>query len=141
MKWIHSKTEVSDQLTVRRIAEIMVQRNIGSVIVISDERERGMLTERDILGKVIVKGLDPSKIKVGEVASMPLITINEDATIWEAAELMSKHRIRRLPVTSKTDEIAGILTTRSISDALPVISRFIKSDALLSSLRKMKHQE
>ncbi|MFQ6135022.1 MAG: cyclic nucleotide-binding/CBS domain-containing protein [Nitrososphaerales archaeon] len=140
-KWTHFKTEVSDQLTIRRVVEIMVQRNIGSVIVSSSDGELGMLTERDIMSKVIVKGLDPNKTLVGDVATKPLVTIDEDATIWKAAELMSKHHIRRLPVTNRDGEITGLLTTRSISDALPVISRFIESRELLSYLRRMKHQE
>lgn len=140
-KWTHSKTEVSDQLTIRRVVEIMVQRNIGSVIVSSSDGELGMLTERDILSKVIMKGLDPSKTLVRDVATKPLMTINEDTTIWAAAEYMSKHHIRRLPVINRDGEISGLLTTRSISDALPVISRFMESRELLSSLRKMKHDE
>ena len=100
-----------------------------------------MLTERDILSKVIMKGLDPNTTHIGDVATKPLLTISEDETIWKAAELMSKHHIRRLPVTNKDGEITGLLTTRSISDALPVISRFIESRELQSSLKSMKHKE
>jgi signal-transduction protein with cAMP-binding, CBS, and nucleotidyltransferase domain len=140
-KWTHSKTEVSDQLMIRRIVEIMVQRNIGSVIVVSKDGEPGMVTERDILSKVIMKGLDPGCTKVRDITHKPLITIPEDDTIWVAAEIMSKHHIRRLPVTDMEGKITGVLTTRSISDALPVISRFMQSRKILSSLQRMKHEE
>lgn len=138
-KWMHSKTEVLDDLTVKRVTEIMVERNIGSVIVVSSDGELGMVTERDIMIKVIMKGLDPSKTPVKDITSKPLLTIYDDETIWTAADILAKHHMRRLPVENKEGEIIGVLTTRSISDALPVISRLKESRELLSSLKKMKH--
>jgi len=138
---MHSKTLVPESLTIRKVAETMVRRNIGSVLVVSGNKEAGMLTERDILSKVVARGLDPNALTAKEVMTTPLITIGDDATIWDAAELMASLHIRRLPVTGKKGEIIGILTTRSISDALPVISRFGESRRLLSSLKGMKHKE
>jgi len=140
-KWMHSKTEVSDELTITRVTEIMVERNIGSVLVLFRDKEVGMLTERDILSKVIVKGRDPNTTTTGDIATKPLISINEKDTIWMAAELMGKHHIRRIPVANDEGEILGVLTTRSISDALPVISRFLESRDLQTKLQKMKHRE
>ncbi len=140
-KWMHSITQVSDNLTVRRVVGIMVERKIGSVIVISDDGEFGMLTERDIMSKVVVAALDPSKTLVKEIVSKPLLTIKSDKTIWDASLILSEHHMRRLPVENKEGKIIGILTTRSISDALPVISRFKESQELLSALKKMKHKD
>ncbi len=140
-KWMHSKTEVSDNLTVRRVTEIMVEHKRGSVIVTSSEGEPGMLTERDILIKVVMKALDPNKTLVKDIASKPLLTIEDNQTIWTAAEIMSKHNMRRLPVTNKEGKIIGILTTRAISNAIPVISKFKEMQEILSTMRKMKHQD
>ncbi|HEY4699431.1 MAG TPA: CBS domain-containing protein [Nitrososphaerales archaeon] len=140
-KWVHSKTEISDQLSVRRVAEIMVDRNIGSLLVVSKSGVQGMITERDILRKVISKGLDPNKVIASDIMTKPLVTINEDATIWDASEIMSQHHIRRLPVKNKNGEITGIITTRTISDALPVITRMSESGEIRSSLNKLKHDE
>ena len=140
-KWMHSKTEVSENLTVRRVAEIMVERKIGSVIVISDDGESGMLTERDIMSKVVVMSLDPNNTLVKEIVSKPLVTIKDNKTIWDASIILSESHIRRLPVENKEGKIIGILTTRSISDALPIISRFKESQELLSALKKMKHKD
>jgi CBS domain-containing protein len=139
-KWMHPKTEVSDSLTIQRVAEVMVKREIGSVIVVSRDDEVGMLTERDIMGKVVAKGLDPRNTSVRDITSKPLLTIREDATIWDAAEIMSKHHIRRLPAVNDEGKIVGVITTRSVSDALPVIGRFRESRELLDSLRKMRHE-
>ncbi len=138
-KWMHSKTEVSDSLTIRKVAELMMKRGIGSVIVVSSGAEPAMLTERDIMSKVVAKGLDPGATLARDIATKPLVTIRENATVWEAAELMSKHHIRRLPVVDSKDEIVGLITTRSVSDALPLISRFPETEALLDSLRRMTH--
>lgn len=138
-KWMHAKTEVPDSLTIRKIAEIMVKRGIGSVIVVSSDEESAMLTERDIMSKVVAKGLDPGKTLTRDIATKPLVTIREDATVWDAAELMSKHHIRRLPVVNTEGAVIGLITTRSVSDALPVISRFPETEALMDSLRRMPH--
>jgi len=140
-KWMHQKTVVPSDMTVKNVAEIMVARNVGSVIVSIGGKESGMLTERDILRKVISKGLDPSKIMAAEVMTSPLRTISEDATIWDAADFMSTHNIRRLPVTDSKGEIVGVLTTRMISNALPIISRMELSTQLKSTLDRMKHND
>ncbi len=138
-KWMHAKTDVPGSLTIRKIAEIMVKRGIGSVIVVSSEEESAMLTERDIMSKVVAKGLDPGETLARDIATKPLVTIREDATVWDAAELMSNHHIRRLPVVNTEGAIIGLITTRSVSDALPVISRFPETEALMDSLRRMTH--
>ncbi|MCP8319534.1 MAG: CBS domain-containing protein [archaeon] len=140
-KWMHPKTIVSADLSIKRVAEIMVERDIGSVIVAFENKEIGMLTERDILKKVIAKGLDVNKAKAKDVMASPLITIGDDASIWDAAELMSKYHIRRLSVKDKKGEIIGILTTRTISDALPVISKLEESSHLRTKLKRMAHKE
>ncbi len=140
-KWMHSKTEVSDELTVKRVTEIMVEKKIGSVIVSSSKEGPGIITERDILVKVVMGCLDPVKTLVKDIVTKPLVTIDDDKTIWNASEVMSENHMRRLPVVNRAGDIIGILTTRSISDALPVISRFKESQELLTALKNMKHEE
>jgi len=134
-KWMHSKTVVPSDVTVQKVAELMVEKNIGSVIVSVSGREAGIITERDILKRVTAKGLNPASIKVEQIMSRSLITIHENASLEEAAELMSKHRIRRLPVVNQKGEIIGIVTTRTISYALPLTSE------AKFRLEKMKHKE
>lgn len=140
-KWLHLKEVVSEDLSIKEAAKAMVKRNIGSVIVSSRGEEIGMLTERDILSKVVARGLDGSRVKVRGIMTTPLVTINDKATIWEAAELMAKHKIRRLSVTDEEGVIIGLVTTYSISNALPIISRLKESTKLKTSLWKMKHKE
>jgi len=88
------------------------------VLVSVDGKEVGMVTERDILKRVVAKGLDPTSTRVDQVQSEPLVTVDEEATLEDAANLMAQNRIRRLPVVNKKDEIIGIVSTRTISYAL-----------------------
>ena len=82
---------VESSSTVRDAAQVMIERGIGSVIVTEAGRPVGIMTERDVLRRVVVKGLDPSKTKVEEVMSSPLVTIRADAYItfkispWDVA--------------------------------------------------------
>jgi len=134
-KWMHGKTVVRGDMTIQRVAEVMDSKNIGSVIVSIDDVEKGLLTERDILRKVIAKGLSPNSVASAQVMTTPLVTVNQNATIWDAADIMKQHNIRRLPVTNERGEIIGIITTRTISNALP------QAGALKLGLHRMKHQE
>jgi len=74
-----------------------------------------MITERNLVNEVLAKGRDPSKIKVSEVTSSPLIVVDPDALLIEAAEIMKKHNVRKLPVV-KDDILYGIITARDITD-------------------------
>jgi len=66
------------------------------------------VTERDFVWKVIAKGFDPSKLKTRDIMSSPVITVDPDADLAKAAELMIEHEIRRLPV-AKDEIIYGII--------------------------------
>ena len=90
----------------------MVEKNIGSVLVTEEGSMVGIVTERDILGKLVQES-PYTTLRVEDVMSSPLVTIDGDAAIGEAADLMAERNIRRLPVTEK-GEIRGIITERDI---------------------------
>lgn len=90
----------------------MVEKNIGSVLVTEEGSMVGIVTERDILGKLVQES-PYTTLRVEDVMSSPLVTIDGDAAIGEAADLMAERNIRRLPVTGK-GEIRGIITERDI---------------------------
>ena len=102
---------VKNAASVVEAASVMVKNDIGSVVVAKDGNPVGILTERDILKKCCpVCGKD---LKVEEIMSAPLITIDADASLGEAAMLMSDNKIRRLLVTEK-GKIVGIITERDV---------------------------
>ncbi|HIQ30213.1 MAG TPA: CBS domain-containing protein [Candidatus Caldiarchaeum subterraneum] len=99
--------------TAEEAAKLMVENNIGGIIVMENEKPVGIVTERDFLKKIIAKDLKPSEIKIKDIMSSPLITIDVDTSIAEAADLMTRKKIRRLAITEK-GKIYGIVTQRDI---------------------------
>lgn len=114
---------VDASLTVCEATKIMDEKNIGSVLIVKNGEIIGILTERDVLRRVVAKGLDPWYTPVSQVMSFPLHTIDSNTDIITAGKIMSKHHIRRLPVIEK-GKIIGIITDRDILDA---VSRFQKA--------------
>jgi len=119
--WMRSKTTVTSEASIVEVAEVMTSRDVGSVLVTVKGKEMGILTERDLTRKVVAKGLDSKSALAREVMSSPLLTISQDAPLREAAETMSKMRVRRLPVVDEKGKVVGIISTRIISYALPLM--------------------
>jgi len=92
--------------------------NIGSILVVDGRKPVGIVTERDILRRVVELSMEPSIVKVSDIMSHPVITINPDATIEEAARLMTVRQIKKLPVVEE-DGVVGIITTMDIMKAAP----------------------
>jgi CBS domain-containing protein len=105
--------DVDENSSVLEAAKCMVQKNRGSVIVISGGERIGILTERDLLKKVVTKGLDPAATKVKDVMTSHPVTIDKDRPLREAIDLMNRKGVRRMLVT-EDGKIVGIFTTRDI---------------------------
>ncbi len=94
---------------------ILYEKRIGSVIVIKDKKPHGIFTERDLLTKVISKGVSLSN-RVGDSCSTPLITAQHGIRAKEAASIMSINSIKRLPLI-QDGNITSIVTARDLVDA------------------------
>jgi len=105
---------VDEGASVREAARLMREKLSGCAIVLSKARAVGMVTERDVTYKVAGEGLDPNIVKVREIMSTPLITIDPDADLMEAARLMEKHRIRRLAV-ARGEILYGVINAADIA--------------------------
>ena len=103
--------------TVATVIDKMLTYDIGAVIVEMGGKPVGIITEKDILSRVVRAGKSPSSTYAQEVMSKPLITIEADKPISEALKLMRDNKIRRLAVTRRGG-LVGILTERRIIDAL-----------------------
>ena len=90
---------VTGDSTIFEVSQMMVERNIGSVLVKNGEEFIGIITERDLTRKVIGKGLDPKTTPVTETMSSPFITLDVEQPVTEANQFMAKHKIRHLAVT------------------------------------------
>jgi CBS domain-containing protein len=94
--------------TVREVAELMRERNVGSVVLVEDARPVGFVTDRDLALSVIADGRDLSD-HVADHASSPVITADPGMGVEEGADLMVRHGVRRLVVVDG-DRLTGIVT-------------------------------
>ena len=103
--------------TVSEIASLMVNGNVGAVIVVRDAEPLGIVTERDLVRKVIYAERNAREIVAQEIMTAPLITISHDRTVEEALEIMQNNHVRRL-VVLKGESMVGLLTERRMLRAI-----------------------
>jgi CBS domain-containing protein len=104
---------VTSDSTIFEVSKMMIERNIGSVLVKNGAEFIGIITERDLTRKVIGKGLDPKTTPVKEIMTSPLITLDGDQPVTDANQFMAKHKIRHLAVTVE-GKIAGIISVKDL---------------------------
>jgi CBS domain-containing protein len=108
----------SPNTTVAKAAKMMADRGVGSIVIVKGKKPVGILTERDLLMKVLSVDLVPSKVHVGKIMSAPIISIGPNVDITEAARVMAKNNIRRLPVVEH-GKLVGIVTASDITAISP----------------------
>jgi CBS domain-containing protein len=112
---------VKPSITVFEAAKLMKEKRIGNVIVVEKEQPIGILTESDILKKVVAEGKHAKDVLVEEVMSTPIIVIDPYVSVEEALKTMSKCNIRRLPVI-ENGKLTGIITNKDISRISPILN-------------------
>jgi CBS domain-containing protein len=95
------------------VAKIMVEQNVGSVVVVRDYEPLGIITERDILERIVLENKNIKEIVAQEIMTAPLLTIDSNRTVEEALSIMHKNRLRRLVVV-KGAKLVGIVTERRL---------------------------
>jgi len=99
---------------VTEAAKEMAEKNLGFVIVLEKCRPVGLVTERDLLLKVLAENRDPNKTTLGEVMSTPLLSVDPDSDLLDAAKIMKEHNVRKLPVI-RNNIVYGIITAMDIA--------------------------
>jgi signal-transduction protein with cAMP-binding, CBS, and nucleotidyltransferase domain len=136
---IKKVVSVDENSTVQKAAEKM--KKIGSVLVRKGKKVYGIVTDSDIIKKVVAKGLDPKKVKVKDIASYPLITVKADDTVQHASYLMRKHNIKRLPVV-EGNRIVGIISATDIAKHIPDYIDFLTwKQEISGKVRRPKYEE
>ena len=107
-------TMISIEANVAKAAKAMCREGVGSCIILEKNLPIGIVTEEDINCKVVEKDLKPSTVQVNAIMSTPLITVSADKTVGDAAHMMVKHKVRRLPIVDKSDKVIGIVTVRDL---------------------------
>ncbi|MEM2091840.1 MAG: CBS domain-containing protein [Candidatus Bathyarchaeia archaeon] len=123
---------VNEDATADEAARLMRDNNIGCVIVSTrDDKPIGIITERDLVIRVVAENIQPSKITAKEIMSAPLKTIEADKTISEAAREMNRLNIRRLAVMYK-GQLVGIISSKDILSVTPELIEIIQERARIS---------
>lgn len=114
--------------SIEHIAKLMYANRIEAIVIIGKYRgkdKNGIITSKDIVYKVVAKGKDPKKTIANDIMTHGIITIGPNNTIEEAAKLMRKYDIRRLPVANEKREIIGIITESDIARISPELHTLI----------------
>ncbi len=102
---------------VMKAANDMLDKDIGSLVVMQDGKPVGIVTETDIVRKVVASGVSSKLITLADIMTKHLVTIDKGKSIYEASRLMKQHSIKRLPVTDG-DKVVGIISSTDLIHAL-----------------------
>lgn len=108
---------IAPSATVYAAVELMVAKGIGAVVVVESERLVGILTERDYLRKVVVRGKSSRELRVEEIMTSPVLCVRPERTVDECMALMTKRHIRHLPVV----DASGVIGLVSIGDVVKAV--------------------
>ena len=116
---------VDVSVSVREAVERMNAHEIGCLVVLEKGHYAGILTERDVLTRVVAKAHNPEKVFVGQVMSKPLTVVDPEASLEEAVKLMLEKRVKKLPVI-KAKKLVGLITMTDIASTHPGMVKFIR---------------
>lgn len=117
---------VEEDEDIVQVANKMREQRVGAVIVVNrNANPVGIVTERDIVTRVVADGLDPNMLVAGKVMSSPLKMVEPELGLIDAMKMMDRENIRRLGVIYK-GELVGVLTDRSILRLVPTIMDIMK---------------
>ena len=115
--------------TVEEAVKLMNEHEIGCLIVTDNQKAIGIVTERDLMKRILAKSEETKRIKVKEVMSTPLISIEPNVEIGDASRLMFQKNIKKMPIVKK-DELLGLVT---LTDILRIQPQLIKMYKIFSS--------
>lgn len=117
----HSQNQVVAVMTMSNTvldaSKLMTQKSVGSVVIMDGEKLLGIFTERDLLNRVVSKGLNPQKTLLSQVMSPQVLTTDIKATLESCYEKMQKSRARHLPIVDQ-GRVVGMVTMRDLLEWL-----------------------
>jgi CBS domain-containing protein len=121
---IEKRPDIAPWTSVEYAARVMAAHDVGALLVMNEEALAGIVTERDLLNRVLAVGKNPATTTVRDVMSTPVQGVSSNAPIEEAAERMRLHNIRHLAVFDDDGELRGMLSQRRLlSDLLGGLER------------------
>jgi CBS domain-containing protein len=109
---------IDSEASVKDATEKMKQHSTSCLIVLSENRIDGILTTRDVISRVVARGLDPSEVRVNDVATRPIIMMRPEAPLEEAIKIMLQRKIKKIPLISDDDGNARLYGLLSLTDII-----------------------
>lgn len=106
--------EIQGNSSVSEAAKEMDVKGLGCVLVTEAGKVVGIVTERDLVRRVLAQGFGPSHVKVKDIMTTPLITVSPTTTVEDASRIMSQYRVRRLPVV-RDETLVGLITVTDVA--------------------------
>ncbi len=105
--------------TMQEVVATMAKYDLSYMIVEQSNKPTGIITEHDIIVRLVSQGLAPSSVIARMVYTNPIFTIDENATIEEAVKMMKHWGVKHLPVTGNEGQLVGVLTSDDVMFAVP----------------------
>ena len=126
--------------SVRELAQQMKATQRGAIVIVDGKnRPLGIITERDIVRRVVAEGSDPDKVRALDVMSHPIISVDPEVSIYDAALVMAKYKIRRLP-TVRDNVLHGIVTATDLARYLYEKNRQDSTLRAMSRFSLIEHE-
>jgi CBS domain-containing protein len=126
---------IDENATVKEAAEVMNKFEIGCLIAVRKGKAMGIITERDILKRVVSEARDANKTKVKQIMSSPLVVVEPEMDLGEAVKLMFQMKIKKLPVVDGK-RLAGLVSLTDIARFQPQMIKILKQLALRQAAPK-----
>ena len=129
---------IDENATVKEAAEVMNKFEIGCLIAVRKGKAMGIITERDLLKRVVAEAKDTSKTKVKEIMSSPLVVVEPSMDLEEAVKLMFQMKIKKLPVVDGK-RLVGLVSLTDIARFQPQMIKILRQLAMRQAApRSMK---
>ena len=110
---------VRNDTSMAEVVATMAKFDLGYIMIEQSGKPTGIITEHDIIVRLVTQGLAPSAVIARMVYTNPIFTIDENATLEEAVQMMKHWGVKHLPVTGKEGELVGVLTAENVMFAVP----------------------
>jgi len=117
--------KIDENASVKSAADLMNHHEIGSIIAVRKGKATGIITERDLLKRIVSESKNAEKTKVKEIMSAPLVTVAPSTDLEDAVRLMFERKIKKLPVVNE-DHLLGLISLTDIARCQPRIIKFLQ---------------
>lgn len=112
--------------TVYKAIKVMADKSISTIVTIHGDKPVGIITERDLVKKLLLKGKDPKKVKIKDIMTKNPISITPDTSILRASNVMRLKNVRKLVVVDENKKLVGILSQTDIINSMQRIDNAYK---------------